>query len=157
MTPVVRTKALPPRQAEFVRQYLCDLNASQAAIRAGYSVKTAYKIGPALLRHPGVSQAIEKAFAARAERTALTADWVIDGLREVADRCMERAAVYEGRGRARKVVEGVWTFDAAGATRAYELLGKHLGMFRDRVSHENPDGTPLAAPVVHVTVQAVRP
>jgi hypothetical protein len=67
-----------PKQARFVEEYLIDLNAKQAAIRAGYSAKTAAVIGAQNLTKLNVAEAIEKAKAKRSERTELTADWVID-------------------------------------------------------------------------------
>ncbi len=71
-------------QARFVQEYLIDLNAAQAAIRAGYSAKTARVIGHENLTRPDIAAAIEKAMAERAERTELTADWVVDELRKIA-------------------------------------------------------------------------
>jgi phage terminase small subunit len=75
---------LTPKQARFVQEYLIDLNAAQAAIRAGYSAKTARVIGHENLTKPDIAAAIEKARATHAERAGLTADWVIDELRKIA-------------------------------------------------------------------------
>ena len=75
---------LTPKQARFVQEYLIDLNAAQAAIRAGYSAKTARVIGHENLTKPDIAAAIEKARAAHAERAELSADWVIDELRKIA-------------------------------------------------------------------------
>ena len=72
---------LTPKQARFVQEYLIDLNAAQAAIRAGYSAKTARVIGHENLIKPDIAAAIEKAMAERAERTELTADWVVDPMK----------------------------------------------------------------------------
>ena len=58
--------SLTPKQARFVEEYLVDLNATQAAIRAGYSAKTAYSQGQRLLSHVEVRRAIQKAQDARA-------------------------------------------------------------------------------------------
>ena len=77
-------RKLTPKQARFVQEYPIDLNAAQAAIRAGYSAKTARVIGHENLIKPDIAAAIEKAMAERAERTRLTADWVIDELRKLA-------------------------------------------------------------------------
>lgn len=68
------TKALEPRQERFVQEYLIDLNATQAAIRAGYSEKTASVIGAENLVKPNIQEAIQKAQKERAERTGITAD-----------------------------------------------------------------------------------
>jgi phage terminase small subunit len=68
---------LPPRQAAFVREYLVDFNATQAAIRAGYAKKTAYSQGPRLLENVGIKRAIEKAQAKTAEKVELKAEDVV--------------------------------------------------------------------------------
>lgn len=72
--------ALTPKQAAFVAEYLVDLNATQAALRAGYSAKTAFRIGAENLQKPAVMQAIAEAKAKRAERTEVTADMVVQRL-----------------------------------------------------------------------------
>lgn len=69
--------ALTDKQRRFVDEYLVDLNATQAAIRAGYSEKTASRIGPELLGKTCVSDAIQVAMKARSERTQITADMVL--------------------------------------------------------------------------------
>jgi phage terminase small subunit len=105
--------ALNDKRAAFVREYLIDLNAAAAARRAGYSAKTADRTGYDLLRIPEVAAAVEAGKAERAERASLSAEMVIDGLRSIA------------QGEAS---------DSA-RVRAYELLGKHLGMFTDKTEH----------------------
>ena len=62
---VVRVAKLTLKQQTFVDEYLVDLNATQAAIRAGYSVKDADKIGTKLLRNTRIEAAIDKAMAER--------------------------------------------------------------------------------------------
>lgn len=74
-------KGLAPKQQRFVREYLVDLNATQAAIRAGYSERTAKAIGSEVLGRPAVAAAIAAAQAKRAERTEIDADWVVEKLR----------------------------------------------------------------------------
>jgi phage terminase small subunit len=61
------------------------------------------------------------------ERISLSREWVLEGLKTVAKRCMEAEPVRDSKG----LETGVYTFQAAGANRALELLGKELGMFRD--------------------------
>lgn len=68
---------LTPKQERFVQEYLVDLNATAAARRAGYSAKTADRIGPELLGKTCVSQAIQEAQKARQERTEITQDMVL--------------------------------------------------------------------------------
>lgn len=143
---------LTDKQAAFVRQYLVDLNATQAAIRAGYSERTASRIGPQLLGKTCVREAIEKAQAKRARRVEVTQDYVLSNLVEVVERTMQRAPVTDRKGEQVTDEEGraVWTFDAKGANRALELLGKHLGIFTDKLKAEvsGPDGGPVASEIV---------
>lgn len=68
---------LPPKQQRFVLEYIVDLNATQAAIRAGYSARTAEQQGPRLLGNVGVSAAIAAALEQRSKRTEITADRVL--------------------------------------------------------------------------------
>lgn len=77
------TKKMTPKQEQFVREYLIDLNGTQAAIRAGYSEKTAEKIGSENLHKPEIREAIDAALSERSEKTGLTAERV---LREI--QCM---------------------------------------------------------------------
>lgn len=68
---------LTPKQQRFVDEYLIDLNATQAAIRAGYSERTAYSIGDENLKKPEIKKAIEQAKAKRSQRTKIEADSVL--------------------------------------------------------------------------------
>jgi phage terminase small subunit len=131
---------LTPKQARFVQEYLIDLNAAQAAIRAGYSAKTARMIGHENLTKPEIAAAIEKAMAERAERTGLTADWVVDELRKIAGGGL-------GDHIMRSTPEGATYFDfsvmtpaqvsALGVKRAALVdLGRHLGMFVTKHHHD---------------------
>lgn len=75
--------ALNDKQERFVAEYLIDLNATQAAIRTGYSAKTAYSQGQRLSKDVEISQAIEARMAERAKRTQITADRVLEELARV--------------------------------------------------------------------------
>lgn len=130
------------RQMRFCEEYLIDTNATQAAVRAGYSAKTAYSIGGRLLNDPTVKTKIQELMDNRSERTNITADFVLKGLKEVALRCMTEKRVmewnYEERCLEQKTDSegnGVWEFDSAGANKALELLGRHLKLFNDKVIH----------------------
>ncbi len=104
---------LTPRQARFVDEYLIDLNATQAAIRAGYSGKTAQEQSSRLLSNVMVAAAIEKERAKRSERVSVSQDDVVRGLHG------EATAKGEGSSPSARV-------------SAWFHLGKHLGMFVDR-------------------------
>ena len=105
---------LTPKQAAFVAEYLIDLNAAAAARRAGYSERTADRTGYENLRKPEIAAAIAEAQAERSERTKLTADDVVAGL--------HREATYFDEGSSHSARVAAWAH-----------LGKHLGMFTDRV------------------------
>ena len=125
---------LTPKQQCFVNEYLIDLNATQAAIRAGYSEKTANRIGPQLLVKTCVSEAIQQARQELEKRTQITADLV---LKELAAIALDDASdVSDSRLRYTNKI------------RALELLGKHLGMFKEKVSVEMPEGGVIMIPPV---------
>lgn len=75
--------ALTAKQECFVAEYLIDLNATQAAIRAGYSEKTAYSMGQRLLKNVEVQAALQEAQAKRSERTEITQDRVLQELARI--------------------------------------------------------------------------
>ncbi|HTU18535.1 MAG TPA: terminase small subunit [Gemmataceae bacterium] len=152
-------RPLTPKQQRFVEQYLVDLNASAAYKRAGYRCRSdavARVEGSRLLANPNIAAAIAAAQAQRSERTQLDQDYVLDNLREVLERCMQRAPVMvrEG-GRMVQAIdeEGrhVWTFNSKGALGSLTLLGRHLGMFTEKHQHEHTgqNGGPIEATVSH--------
>ena len=116
------------KQQRFVQEYLLDLNATQAAIRAGYSENTAYSQGQRLLKNVDVAAALKSAQEKRSERTEITQDWVIDRLVENVERAMQAVPVLDNLGRQ----TGEYVYQGAVANRSLELLGKHQGMFVDR-------------------------
>lgn len=153
-------KQFTPKQAAFVREYLVDLNAAQAAVRAGYSRKYAFKQGHRLLtdEFPHVQAAIERAMRARAQRVQLKGDAV---LRELALLCRSdvtdyvvgddgRLTVREGRPRAamRAVasVKHTRRTDKDGHTTetveyrlwdkpsALNMAGRHLSLWNDKLT-----------------------
>lgn len=70
--------SLTPKQQRFVEEYLVDLNATQAAIRAGYSSRSANRIATENLSKPVIREAIQRAKAERSQRTQITADRVLE-------------------------------------------------------------------------------
>lgn len=78
-----KKRKLTPKQKLFVKEYLIDLNATQAAIRAGYSEKTAYRTGADNLKKPQIQAELEKAMKAREKRTEVTQDRVLKELAKI--------------------------------------------------------------------------
>ncbi|MGE4334978.1 MAG: terminase small subunit [Pigmentiphaga sp.] len=74
---------LTPKQLRFVEEYLVDLNATQAAIRAGYSKRTAGQIGDENLKKPQIAAAIQAAQAERSQATKIDAEYVLNRLGEI--------------------------------------------------------------------------
>ncbi len=95
--------ALTARQQRFVAEYLVDLNATQAAIRAGYSARNADKIGSQLLGKTGISAEIARAKEARNARTGIDADWVLRRLAQ--DATADLAEIYADNGGLKPVKE----------------------------------------------------
>ncbi len=92
---------LTAKQQRFVDEYLIDLNATQAAIRAGYSEKTAFSIGTENLRKPLIQKAIQQRKQAREQRTEITQDRVIQELAAIGfARATDYAKIVPGGGAA---------------------------------------------------------
>lgn len=126
---------LTAKQEMFCKEYLIDLNATQAAIRAGYSVKTAKAMGHENLTKPDLSTEIQKLFTERAERTTINGDWVLRKLQSVAERCMQEEAVMV-KGDDGMEPTGEYKFDSSGANKSLELIGKHHKLFTDKVEFD---------------------
>ena len=82
------TKNLSPKQKRFIEEYLIDLNATQAAIRAGYSKNSARQIGDENLSKPAIAAAVALAKRERSEKTKIDAEWVLNQAVELHQRCM---------------------------------------------------------------------
>lgn len=140
---------MTPKQQRFVDEYLIDLNATQAAIRAGYSVKTAAAIGAENLIKLEIAKAIEIAMAERSKRTEITSDYVLQSIVSTMERCKQVEPVLDRKGDPVEVetpdgsTAKAYVFNAMGVLKGAELLGKHLKLFTDKVEASGPDGAPL--------------
>ena len=143
------------KQKRFCDEYLIDLNATQAAIRAGYSPDSAGDIGSENLKKPDIRARIDKAIAEQSKRTGVNADRVVRELAKIAfvnapdavnlndATIRDDADPNDTAAIASVKVKTIPTQDGFGIereirfadkTRALELLGKHLGMFTDKVA-----------------------
>lgn len=146
--------ALSQKQKRFCEEYLIDLNATQAAIRAGYSAKTANEQSSRLLAKANIRAYIDKALAERSKRTGINADRVIQELARIAlvnppdvidaaEATIKEDASRDDTAAILSVkVKKIPTENGeivereikmADKIKALELLGKHLGMFRDKL------------------------
>ncbi len=115
-------KLLTSKQEMFCLEYLIDLNATQASIRAGYSAKTAQAIGAENLTKPLVQARIAEAMKERSEKTKIDAAYVLKMSNELLLRCM-----VEDEG-----------FSPSGAGKALDLIGKHVDVqaFNEKATTE---------------------
>lgn len=129
------TRQLTPKQQLFCEEYLCSLNATQAAIKAEYSEKTAEQLGYQLLQKTSVQKYIRQHKQDRANRTEITQDYVLKTIYETVERCRQVSPVL-GKDGKQVMVETpdgqelpAYVFDAKNVLKGCELLGKHLGIF----------------------------
>lgn len=132
MTDTPKRRPLNLRQQRFVEEYLVDLNGQDAAIRAGYSPGRAKMQAYHLKQIPAVREAIDAAIQARSERVEANQDWIIKRLIENVQRAMQLVAVQDRGGK----LTGEHSYQGSVANKALELLGKHLGMFTDKLKLE---------------------
>ena len=116
--------ALRTKQAEFVAEYLIDLNATQAAIRAGYSLATSGSIGGQLLQKLEIQEAISDAMQKRSERTEITQDKVLRDVEAIKQDAMKSKVDKDGDDA---------MVNHAAALKACELQGRHLKMWNDKL------------------------
>ena len=132
--PMMKPGETPPKKGRgskptakmlrFVEEYPKDLDGPRAAERAGYKTKNVYKLARDLLVHPLLVPLIKEKLKAREERMIVEEDYIIQGLMRIAKDNEETSP--------------------QNAIRALELLGKHLGMFKERTEISGPDGEAIA-------------
>ena len=156
--------ALTAKQQRFVVEYLVDLNATQAAIRAGYAAKGAKDQAYQLMQRPVIAAAIKEAMEARNQRTQVDADYVLNRLTEIDQMDLldildddmsikplskwpkvwrqslsgfDIAEMFEGVGKERDLIGLMKKIKWPDKVKNLELLGKHVNVnaFRENVNH----------------------
>lgn len=173
---------LTPKQRRFVAEYLIDLNATQAAVRAGYSRRTAVKIGSENLTKPDIAREIQRAMDERAARTGVTAERVLreiaaiafldirkafntDGSMKPLDQLDDETAaaiagleVYEELDQEGVVVLGrVKKLKLSDKIGALTLLARHLGMLNDKLTLKGDAENPLTLLVKAIQGTSIKP
>jgi len=160
--PVASLPPLEPKQEAFVREYLIDLNATQAAIRAGYSINSAKEIGCENLTKPNIREEIERQRAIRAERLEIKGDDILRALLIVAfadpadyihydEEDKQRVRLLRDiQPQARRAIKeleesnGKVKIKLDCRLKAIELIGKYLGLFEREIDPNSAAGS-LAA------------
>ena len=169
--------SLTPKQSRFVAEYLIDLNATKAAIRAGYSTNRADAMGHENLRKPEISTAVEAAMKARSDRTEITQDRVLAEYAKLA--FLDPRRFYDTEGALKPVhlldadvaaalvgVDVVDSFDSESKSvittkkikfvdkkGALDSVARHLGMFKDKLEHSGE----IKHPELRLVLNGVKP
>jgi phage terminase small subunit len=167
-------KPLPPRQMRFVEEYVKDLNGAAAAIRAGYSSHTARSIASEYLARPDIAEHVERAKATRLSRTHYEADSVLQEMATLAHSDVSHYALDDdgqvilapgappdAMKAIKKIKRKIKRFDARDGKPGWtevdveielwdkpgplKLMGRHVGIFPDRVEVTGKDGAPLSS------------
>ena len=116
---------LNEKQKQFCEEYIIDLNGTQAAIRAGYSAKTANEQAAQLLAKLSIQEYVQKIKNERSERVKYSQDELMRDILEVKNRCLQANPVLDKEGNE----TGIWKFDSNGANKALDMLAKHVGFY----------------------------
>lgn len=174
-------KPLTPRQQAFVQEYLVDQNGTQAAIRAGYALFSAFSTASTLLSYPNIKSAVERGMAQRASRVGVTAAGVLQEMALLANSDVDHyyidddgqvqltASAPQGATRAiqsiKKRTKLHYDTDGNITGKTYDvelrlwdkpnplkLMGKQVGLFAEKVEHSGPGGGPIPFTEVRTTI-----
>lgn len=126
---IIGPDGLSVREEAFCREYLVDMNGTRAAVRVGFPEPSASNTAYRLLKRDEILTRVQELARQRSVASRITAQSVLDNLQLVLDRCLQAVPVLDRDGNQ----TGEWQFDSRGATKALELMGKHLAMFTEKV------------------------
>lgn len=166
-----KTGRLSLKVRQFCAEYIVDLNATQAAIRAGYSAKTARQQAADLLTKPDIQTEVQRLMDARGQKVEVDALRVLQELKAMAfydPGAIGMAKVKKPEDIAklpeelRRAIIG-WSWDRNGRftlklspkTQQLELIGRHLKMFTDKLEHTGKDGAPITSSVVSLSPEQI--
>ncbi len=118
------------KHERFCQEYIIDLNQTQAAVRADFSVKTASSQASRLLTRVNIQERVQELFDERAKRVEIDADWVLSSALKLHKKCIQEEKIKDADGND---ITGL--FDSSGANKSLELIGKHTSIkcFSDKV------------------------
>lgn len=172
---------MTPKQSRFVAEYLIDLNATQAAIRAGYSKRTARFMAAENLAKPYIAAEVKQAMAERAARTEITADRVLKELAKLAFFDIRKAFNPDGSlkpldemdDETAASIAGLEVTElsdadgnAAGRVKKIKIadkraalvdIGRHLGMWNDKLTLKGDAENPLTILIQQLQGSAIKP
>lgn len=133
---------LTDKQELFAREFIVDLNATQAAIRAGYSEKSSRNQGARMMANDDILQRISELNQERLDRVQIDADYVLRQAVKLHERCMQEVEpITDRRGEEIKDEQGrtIFGFDSKGAAAALKLVGEHITVqaFKKQISNEH--------------------
>lgn len=149
------------KQTKFIDEYMIDLNQTKAAIRAGYSPKTANEQASRLLTNVNIQHELQKKQAEQSRRTGITQDRVLNELAKIGFSNMDDFVMWGRKGInlresnelsredaacVQEVSESITEYGSTTKIKLYdkksalELIGKHIGLFNDKIQHSGDIG-----------------
>lgn len=141
-----RLTAPNERQKRFCQEYIKDLNAASAYLRAGYKSNNPDVCGAKLLTKVGIKSYINELLKERSKRTAIDADYVLYGIQDVVERCKQGKPVLDEDGNP----TGEWRFEPNACLTGFKMLGQHLKLFTEKHELTGPGGGPITLETLDV-------